>query len=586
MCGIAGFFSTGAPASGAAVLRMAQALGHRGPDGVHVHADGGVVALGHSRLAIIDLATGDQPLFWDGGRVLVANGEIYNDPLLRAELAEAPFRTRSDCETPLVLYEREGDAFPRRLRGMFGIALYDPADGVLVISRDPFGIKPLYVAETADGVAFASEAQALIAGGFVTPQVDSAKRLELLQMQFTTGATLPLAGIRRVLPGETLTLKQGRIVSQHRQDALPVRTPDLRNEQDALKALDAALENSVRVHQRSDVPYGMFLSGGIDSSAVLALMTRLNPQPVIAYTAGFPETAVHDERDHARALARICGAEHHEVAVTAADFWQYLPQMVACMDDPVADYAIVPTWLLAREARKTVRVILSGEGGDELFAGYGRYRSFCRPWPFSRPMRRKGTFDGLDVLRESGGGWRSGMALAEQDASRRFSDRLTRAQAIDCTDWLPNDLLLKADRCLMAHGVEGRVPFLDPVVAEVALRLHPSLRMRKGTGKYLLRRWLEQVLPESRPFSPKKGFTVPVGEWISAEGARIGALVAASPGIDEIARPDRVRALFSATGRRERFAAWSLLFYALWHRRHILGQPMDAATFDVLASQP
>ncbi|WP_019644088.1 asparagine synthase (glutamine-hydrolyzing) [Novispirillum itersonii] len=585
MCGIAGFFSTGAAAPGDAVLRMAQALAHRGPDGVHVHADGGPVALGHSRLAIIDLQTGDQPLFWDGGRVLVANGEIYNDPALRDDLTGQPFRTRSDCETPLVWYGQDGAAFPRRLRGMFGIALYDPADGVMVLTRDPFGIKPLYLAETPGGIAFASEAQALVAGGFVTPRLDPAKVTELLQLQFTTGDRLPLQGIQRLMPGETVVLKAGRIIERRRQSPLPDVITDIRDEETAVTLLDAALENSVLAHQRSDVPYGMFLSGGIDSSAVLALMARLNPQPVVAFTAGFPETAVHDERDHARALARQVGAEHHEVAVTAADFWQHLPRMVESMDDPVADYAIVPTWLLAREARKQVRVILSGEGGDELFAGYGRYRSFCRPWPFARPMRRSGTFDGLGVLRDTGTGWRDGMAAAERAATARFSDRLTRAQAIDIADWLPNDLLLKADRCLMAHGVEGRVPFLDPVVADVALRLHPSLRLRGKTGKYILRRWLDRVLPQARPFAPKKGFTVPVGEWIAADGARVGALVAASPGVAEIADPDAVRALFTASGKQQRFAAWSLLFYALWHRRHVAGQGMDGTTLDVLAAR-
>lgn len=586
MCGLAGFAGTLEPPEESVLSALAGALAHRGPDGAH-WTTAGAIGVAHSRLAIIDRAGGDQPLHGPDGSLLVANGEIYNDLALRDSLGADAFRTRSDCEAPLLLYPDHGADFPRQLRGMYAIALVDAAAKRLVLARDPFGIKPLYIAETAKGVAFASEPQALVAAGVVKAEVGEAKRDELLELQFTTGARTPFAGITRVLPGETLVIERGRVVSHRQRPALAAPAgPAFRGEDEALEALDAALMDSVDVHQRAEVPYGMFLSGGVDSATVLALMARLNDRPVRAFTAGFPDTQAPDERDHARAVARAVGAEHVEVAVTEADFWRWLPRIVASVDDPCADYAIVPTWLLAREARKDVTVILSGEGGDELFAGYSRYRTAARPWPFGRAMRRKGSFDGLDVLRRPATTWRDGMAAAEAQAAKGFASKLKRAQAVDAADWLPNDLLTKLDRCLMAHGMEGRVPFLDPVVADVALRLPDGMAQRGRLGKVLLRKWLQAALPESRPFAPKKGFTVPVGEWIAARGADLGPLVAASPGITEIAFPDRVAALFMAGGKRERFAAWTLLFYALWYRRHILGQPMDGDVFDVLTAAP
>lgn len=585
MCGLAGVAGTlGGPGEDT-LKALAEALGHRGPDGLHWTASGSI-GVAHSRLAIIDRAGGDQPLHGPNGTFLVANGEIYNDPKLRAALPEADFRTGSDCEGPLHLYPDKGAAFADGLRGMYAIALVDPAADRVVLARDPFGIKPLYIAETGKGVAFASEPQALVAAGQVKPRVVEAKRDELLELQFTTGRQTVFEGVSRVLPGETLVIEHGRVVSARHRPALEARDRPFGSEEEALRALDAALLDSVDVHQRSEVPYGMFLSGGIDSSVILALMARLNDRPVRAYTAGFPGTGVPDEREHARAVARAAGADHVEVAVTEADFWRWLPAMVESVDDPCADYAIVPTWLLAREARKDVTVILSGEGGDELFAGYGRYRSAARPWPFGRPMRRKGTFHGLGILRRPSATWRDGIRAAEAAAAKQFRSRLKRAQAVDMADWLPNDLLTKLDRCLMAHSMEGRVPFLDPVVADVALRLPDGLARRGRTGKVLLRRWLEGALPDSRPFAPKKGFTVPVGDWMAARGAELGPLVAASPGITDMAFPDQVAALFKATGKRERFAAWTLLFYALWYRRHILGQSMDGDVFHVLTSVP
>jgi asparagine synthase (glutamine-hydrolysing) len=586
MCGIAGLvLAPGVPTPSAAVLEaLAGALAHRGPDGSGVTAVGRV-ALVHTRLAIIDLNTGDQPLF-AGAAALVANGEVYNYRELRDAMPGTRFATTSDSEPPLHLYLRDGAGFARHLRGMYAIAIHDRAARTVTLARDPFGIKPLYVAQVEGGLAFASEAQALLAAGLVRRGVRAAARDELLQLQFTTGAETIFPGIRRVLPGETLVCGEGTVIERHHADPLPGGGPEEIGEEAALARLDRALEESVDLHQRSDVPYGMFLSGGTDSAAILAMMARLNSEPVLAFTAGFDVPGAADERAQAEAAARAAGARHECIRIDETMVWRHLPEIVACMDDPAADYAIIPTWFLARRARQDVKVVLSGEGGDEIFAGYGRYRSAMRPWWLGgRVMRGRGSFDRLDVLRARPAGWRDGMEAAEGRAAGCGRTRLAAAQATDMADWLPHDLLLKLDRCLMAHAVEGRTPFLDPGVAAAAFRLPDGLKVRDGRGKWLLRRWLERHFPAARPFAPKQGFTVPVGAWIAAQGARLGPLVAAQPGVAEIAEPARVAALFrAAAGRREGFAAWTLLFYALWHRTHVLGLPAGGDVFEALSA--
>jgi asparagine synthase (glutamine-hydrolysing) len=585
MCGIAGFMAVpGRAPDKSALERMQHALAHRGPDGAGQWAADGVALL-QTRLAVIDLVTGDQPIVTPDGEVaLVANGEIYNYRELRAELAGVAFRTQSDCEPPLHLYRREGPELTRHLRGMYALAIHDAQSRRLVLARDPFGIKPLYYAETPAGLAFASEIQALVAGGFAPPVLDSGARDEALELQFGTGARTLFKSISRVLPGEVLVAEGGRIVARARRSALPEGGVAEDKAEHALMDLDRYLNEAVELHQRSDVPYGMFLSGGVDSSVLLAMMARLNPKPVIAFTAAFPGTRAEDERAHARAVAKAARAEHVEVEFDEGDFWRLLPRIMASMDDFCADYAILPTYKLGERARAAgLKVILSGEGGDEIFAGYGRYRRAMRPrLLFGRPMRAKGALHGLDVLRQADAGWRDGMTAAETVLADRGCTRLQSAQALDCADWLANDLLTKLDRCLMAHGVEGRVPFLDPCLAAFGFRLPDALKVRHGLGKWILRRWLETALPVAKPFERKRGFTVPVGEWIARRGRALGALVARQPGVLEACKPEAVERLFKTVadhgGGRHAAAAWHLLAFALWHRRHVLGQaPVDDA---------
>lgn len=591
MCGIAGLMTrNGSPPPPAPLRAMAAALRHRGPDGAgkYCSSDVGMV---QTRLAIIDLETGDQPLFEPGGAALIANGEIYNYIELRDELGckdPVAFCTRSDCEPPLHLYRRYGLDFPAHLRGMFAIALHDPAAGRLILARDPFGIKPLYYTETPDAFAFASEPGALIYSGLVEPRLVGPARNELLQMQFTTGRQTIFAGIDRVLPGETVVVRQGRIVDRRRREALPDGGPLPLGEEEALARLDAVLMDSVRLHQRSDVPFGIFLSGGIDSTAVLLMMARVAESPVKAFTIGFESRDVADERPAARAAARAAGAEHVEIVFDEADFWRLLPEIVSSIDDPAGDYAILPSWALARAAHEAgLKVVLTGEGGDELFGGYGRYRSAMRPWwAGGRTPRSRGALDGLGVLRGEIAGWRDGIAAAEACNGGYQRTPLQVAQAVDCADWLPNDLLTKLDRCLMAHGAEGRTPYLDTEVAALAFRLPDELKVRNGVGKWLLRRWLADRLPAAQPFARKRGLTVPVAQWIAARGAELGPLVANSAAVREVCSPDAVERLYAAAdNRRAARAAWNLLFYALWHRRHIERAILPCDTIAALADR-
>ncbi|HUC12515.1 MAG TPA: asparagine synthase (glutamine-hydrolyzing) [Stellaceae bacterium] len=589
MCGIAGLMTLdGAPPPSAPLRAMEAALRHRGPDGVGQYrsADVGMV---QTRLAIIDLATGAQPLYEPAGAALIANAEIYNYLELRDQLRSSgrpiAFSTQSDCELPLHLYRRHELEFTRYLRGMYALALHDPGARRLVLARDPFGIKPLYYVETAHGFAFASEPNALIEAGIVSPSLLRQARDELLQMQFTTGRETAFAGINRVLPGETVVVRQGRIVERQRRAALPETGPLACDDSEALSRLDGALADSIRMHQRSDVPFGLFLSGGIDSTAVLAMMARLAERPVKAFTIGFADGEA-DERPAAREAAAAVGAEHVEIAFGEADFWRLLPEIVSSIDDPVADYAILPTWMLARTAREAgIKVILSGEGGDELFAGYGRYRSILRPWwAGGRRPRARGILDDLGVLRGAITGWRDGIAAAEALAGGRARTSLQAAQAVDCTDWLPNDLLIKLDRCLMAHGSEGRTPYLDSELAALAFRLPDELKVSHGRGKWILRRWLAEHLPPAQPLARKRGFTVPVARWIARRAEAIAPLVARSPAVHEICRPAAVENLFAgAAEKRAGRAAWTLLFYALWHRRHIERATLPPDTAAALA---
>ncbi len=555
MCGIAGQLG-GAEAAAEPMIR---ALAHRGPDGVRLE-QAGEAALAHARLSIIDLEGGWQPLHAAGATV-IGNGEIYNYlELARDHGLEGELATGSDFEPLLRLYAREGEAAFDRLRGMYAFCLVG-GDGRAWLVRDPFGIKPLYIAEHAGGLAFASEPRAFFAAGLMAPVLDPAAAHDLLALNYVTGERSALSGLRRLAPGEVVEVRGGRMVSGRRRRALPARTvaPEATDEAGLLARLDAVLEDSVRVHQRSDVPYGLFLSGGIDSAAIATLMARLNTRPVTAFTCGFDAPGAADERAQAERVARALGLDWRETRFGEADFWRILPQVAWALDDPTADYATLPTYKLAEAAKGTLTVVLTGEGGDELFAGYGRYRRALRPrWLGGRPAEPRTDDAG---------------ALARWREAARPPPGLTPLQAAQWADivtWLPADLLLKLDRCLMAHGLEGRTPFLDPEVAAFAWSLPDRFKVRDGVGKWLLRKWLERACPAAQPWARKQGFTVPVEAWIAPRAADIAARIEKVEAVRQVV-PDAAARMGREGGR------WPLLFFAVWALIHLEGAAPDAA---------
>ncbi|WP_309643485.1 asparagine synthase (glutamine-hydrolyzing) [Phenylobacterium sp.] len=555
MCGIAGVIGPGGSAR-----PLIEAITHRGPNGVFVEDSPGL-SLAHARLSIIDLEGGWQPLHGAGSTV-IGNGEIYNYVELADEFGlRDRLATGSDFEPLLHLYAQEGPAAFERLRGMYAFCMIGN-DGRVWLVRDPFGIKPLYLLEHEGSVAFASEPRAFLAAGLIGAELSEDRARELLAFNYTLGEETIFTGLRRLAPGEIVEVVDGRITPRGRRIAVTRGISHDSDETRLLARLDDVLEDSVKVHQRSDVPYGLFLSGGIDSATIATLMSRLNERPVTAFTCGFDAPGARDERAQAERVARALDLDWRETTFDEADFWRILPQVAWAMDDPTADYAILPTYKLAEAAKGTLTVVLTGEGGDELFGGYGRYRRALRPgWLGGRSAEPRDAE--APVLAR----WR---AQARPPAGLT---RLQQAQWADIATWLPNDLLTKLDRCLMAHGLEGRTPFLDPQVAAFAFPLPDRLKVRGRHGKWLLRKWLERACPSAEPWARKQGFTVPVDAWIAPRATEIARRVSRVEAVRRIRAPEAVTAVFAADGGER----WPLLFYAVWSLIHLEGaEPADA----------
>ena len=583
MCGIAGVIGEGS------ARPMIEQLVHRGPDGVRVEDHPGL-SLAHARLSIIDLEGGWQPLSAAGSTV-IGNGEIYNYLELTQEFGLADrLATGSDFEPLLHLYALEGEAAFQRLRGMYAFCLIG-GDGRSWLVRDPFGIKPLY----RRGGAFASEPRALER----RPVLEAGAAEELLTLGYTLQSAW--SGVRRLQPGEIVLAspppcgegvggggvsaglaKSGaaqHALESHRPTPPPQPLPAKGRGFSLIDRVDSVLEDSVRVHQRSDVPYGLFLSGGIDSAVIATLMARLNTRPVTAFTCGFDAPGAADERAGAEAVARALDLDWRETSFGEADFWRILPRVAWALDDPTTDYATLPTYKLAEAAKGTLTVVLTGEGGDELFAGYGRYRRALRPrWlggrdAAPRPVAHELADGGAAAVTR----WRQATAPETPGLSR-----LQKAQWGDIAGWLPNDLLLKLDRCLMAHGLEGRTPFLDREVAAFAFNLPDRMKVRGRHGKWLLRKWLERACPAARPWARKQGFTVPVAAWIAPRAADLGPRIAEVEAVRALCAPDRVRAVFAGEAHAQR--RWPLLFFAVWARIHLEGAAPDDALGSIIGT--
>lgn len=587
MCGIAGVVSAN-PIEVTLLDDMARRLAHRGPDGQGRHVAGNVGLL-HTRLAIIDLEGGAQPLYnEDRSLILVANGEIYNYRELRTELEALGhrFATHSDCETILHGYEAWGIAFLDRLQGMFAFALHDVQRGELILARDRLGIKPLYYCRDSQGLAFASEIKALLPWSG-KPEVDPQGLAQLLQSNFTCAPRTLLQGVTKLPPAHLARIDTRTLAIKLHAYWSPLQvTPLDLGLNDALEHFDGLMQDVMDIHMRADVPLGLFLSGGVDSSLLAAMLAQRMAEPLRTFSVGFPGSSVHNELDAARRVAEQFHTRHSVFEVSADDMLNCLPRSVWAADDLTADYANLPVSMLAEQAGAELKVVFSGEGGDEVFAGYGRYRSpwIKRAWaamraPGSGGFRSKGVFDGTRAalfsprLAEALPSWRQPFQQAWQRTPRQWT-QLQRMQCVDLETWLPDDLLTKADRMLMAWGIEGRVPFLDHRVVEFGLALPDAYKIEGRTGKRFLRLWGERYLPREHLWARKKGFTVPVNDWL--RGERLQTLLKVLPEADGIRAwfdPSEVRKLLRAQqqGGRHGSAIWTLLSFAVWHRIFVEG---------------
>lgn len=569
MCGIAGIFhaETPKPVDPVRVERMCEAMVHRGPDGSGVWTDH-AIGLGHRRLSIIDLEGSPQPMHSaDGQAVIVFNGEIYNFKELRRELEQsgATFRTSGDTEVILAAYQRWGVGCLEKLHGMFAFALYDISKRQLLLARDRFGVKPLFMARLSDGsLVFASELKGLLTHPLLRRRLDPQALDAFLTWGYVPDTHSILAGVEKLQAGHFMLLEQGKPVpAQRRWWDISFADRATGSEADLSAELVHLMREAVQSRMVSDVPLGAFLSGGVDSSSVVALMSEASTSPVRTCSIGFDVSDL-DETDYARQIAEKFGTEHEERIVAKDDF-AAIDKLVPMFDEPFADASALPTWRVCQLAREKVTVALSGDGADEAFAGYRRqvfhhteervrsllparirepiFRSLGRIWPKAdwapRPLRAKAT---LLALGESGdAGYARGLSIATPDVraglySDRFTSRLAgfraedqlialmrsapaqsgldRAQYADLTFWLPGDILTKVDRTSMAVSLEAREPLLDHRLVEFAARLPEKLRVRGTTGKYLLKSCMERYLPDDILYRPKQGFVTPIAEWL------------------------------------------------------------------------
>lgn len=589
MCGIVGIYRIDGSAEESRLHSAAQTLRHRGPDDIGTYVDHSF-GMAHTRLSIIDLEGGHQPLFAsDKNLVLIANGEIYNYIELRQELIHKGYRfsTHSDSETILHAYMEYGDDFIRHLHGMFAFALHDKTNERLILARDRLGIKPLFIAELLDGIAFASEVKALLTLIPGMPEINPVGLVQYLQNQFSSERITPIRGIERLLPAEAVSIEKGVIKKRWQYwSARAVETVSLSMEE-ASEQFEPLIETVMQEHMRSDVPYGLFLSGGVDSSILLAMLSRYAKEPVRTFSVGFNSPDLIDELPIAEELAKRFGTRHTSIRPDRDAIFKSLPYTVWAADELMRDYASLPTALLAQAAGEELKVVFSGEGGDEAFAGYGRYRSSALErrykqliYPGSGGFRARGTFRGRWTDRLFGSDLQRAAASARQpfinvwqNTSRWWSD-LQRMQYIDLTTALPDNLLVKGDRMLMGWGVEGRVPFVDHRIVEFGLALPDELKIFKKQGKYFLKHWASKYLPEEYIFAKKRGFHVPVRQWFTAEYcSRLKACLPHHPAVKDWFKPSGVIALLDSkkmNGSVSRMI-WSLLQFTVWYELFIEG---------------
>jgi asparagine synthase (glutamine-hydrolysing) len=619
MCGIAGILKFDARDSAEAprLRRMRDVLAHRGPDGEGMMVEG-PIGIAHRRLAIVDLAGGHQPMSNEDGSIwIVFNGEIYNHADLRPELIARGhrYRTRSDTETILHLYEDEGERVAERLEGMFAFAIWDGPRRRLLLARDRLGIKPLYIAATANELLFGSEIKAILAATSGRPSIDASVMPEYLAAGFVTGERTMFSGITRLLPGHTLTWSAEDGVRRRRYWQLPA--PSSQNTAPfAAEASDLRerLTLAVKRHLMSDVPLGVFLSGGLDSSALAAIVSKMAAPPLRTFAVGFADREAN-ELGYARQVADWIGSEHREVVVSPDQFFEALPKLIWHEDEPIAFPSSVPLHFLSRLAADHVKVVLTGEGADELFLGYNRYRvthwnaRLGRPYwavtpaavsqrirdlvhqlpaPLSRVLKR--TFLGVDagirslylenfaVITER---QQHGLLMQPEMIGDLHARALNQLEAYDGDlldrmgrydlDTYLHELLMKQDQMSMAASIESRVPFLDDRLVNHVAGLPSSYKVRGWQTKAILRAAVRDLLPPAILSRRKMGFPVPINRWLRG---------AFQPLVNEFVLGPRAaeRQLFDATALRTMAAEqvsgaarhgdrlWLLINLEIWQR--------------------
>ncbi|MFI5324719.1 MAG: asparagine synthase (glutamine-hydrolyzing) [Candidatus Rokuibacteriota bacterium] len=618
MCGIAGVFRRdGAPVDMGLLRRMTDILAHRGPDGDGFHVEG-PVGLGHRRLAIIDLSTGDQPMASaDGSAWIIYNGEIYNYRELRQELIARgfTFRTTSDTEVVLTAYLAWGPECVRRLRGMFAFAIWDERARRLFLARDRVGIKPLVYAWDGRTLRFASELKAILEDPAVPRELDWEAVRDYFTYHYIPAPRTIFQGIRKLPPASYLVCSldgsEPEITTYWDLHMVPESRS---SETEWALELDHLLHEAVRLHMVSDVPVGAFLSGGIDSSSVVACMARASSTPVKTFSIGFDDQDF-DELRYARLVAARHGTEHFEM-VLKPDVMSVLPRLSWQLDEPFADASAVPTYCVSKITRDHVTVALSGDGGDESFAGYRRYAEAVRmhermdrgPLTWVKPLlrwagaRRAPGARGREFLQAAGlpaidryirmltyqtpealGGLLTEEAAGRVDlgaplralravaAGSGSEDYVSTLQYLDVHHYLPEDILAKVDRTSMLSSLESRVPLLDHVVMEHAARMPSGLKLRDGHGKHILKEAMRAHLPAEILTRPKMGFGVPLAGWFRGELRDFARDVLTDPRARQrgIVRPEAVARLLEThlEGSRDHSARlWALMSFELWCR--------------------
>jgi asparagine synthase (glutamine-hydrolysing) len=640
MCGIAGFVDNDQGTAGPVgqqrldgafnlVHRMCEVIRHRGPDDEGIHVAPGV-GLGMRRLSIIDLAGGRQPIHNEARTIwVVFNGEIYNYRELREELEAHghEFYTSSDTESIVHAYEQWGEDAFRRLRGMFAIALWDGPNRTLLLARDRAGQKPLHYVERGGRLYFGSEIKSLIAAGAVEPRLDLAALDHYLAFLYTPREASIFENVRKLPPGHFLKWHDGRS-DVRRYWQIAAEETFTGNEDEAVEGLTRILQDAVASHMVSDVPLGAFLSGGVDSSAVVGMMSRVSSRPVKTFSIGFDDPEF-DELEHARTVARHFGTDHHEFVVKP-DGLSILDDLIGHFDEPFADSSAIPTWYVSEIARKHVTVVLSGDGGDELFGGYDRYiphprvRQFdalavpglrsaaALAWPllphgtrgknFLRHVAKDSTGRYLDSMTlfpsdERAALYSDGATAAMRSATEhrlaRHFDRFnalphdSRVMRFDFETYLPEDVLVKVDRMSMAHSIETRVPLLDNEVIDFAASLPARFKIRDGRRKHVLKRALGPLLPEGILNRRKQGFGIPLGNWFRGGLTGLFSDVLDAPrtrqrGYFEPAFVSRLLREHLSGQRDHTSRLWQLLVFELWHRQYLDRAAVGSATAHVV----